>query len=168
MSRIRNQVIARAFREAGMIEQWGYGVQRMFRRAAALGLDEPHYVELPGRLRFIVPIRHGAILAGGLRSSQIDDPESVDSAPLSAPESLSGALSQGRAVDLLRVARSPVARVDLLGAIGLSNNTRNAARNIEPLVAAGLLAMSHPDRPRSSSQRYLTTDAGLEWLAEHE
>jgi predicted HTH transcriptional regulator len=151
-----------------MIEQWGYGVQRMFRRAAALGLDEPHYVELPGRLRFVVPTRHGAIMAGGLRSSQIE-PESVDSVLLSAPKSLSktlsGALSTQRVMELLAAARSPTSRVDLLATIGLSNNTRNAARNVEPLVEAGLLAMSHPDRPTSRSQRYLVTDAGMQWLA---
>ncbi|MDR1431864.1 MAG: AAA family ATPase, partial [Propionibacteriaceae bacterium] len=114
MSRIRNQIIARVFREAGMIEQWGYGVRRMFRRAAELGLGEPRYVELPGRLRFIVPTRHAAIMAGGLRSSQLDD-EPVDS----ASDALSNALSTERVSKLLQVARAPVPRVELLAAIGL-------------------------------------------------
>jgi predicted HTH transcriptional regulator len=168
MSRIRNQVIARAFREAGMIEQWGYGVQRMFRRAAALGLDEPHYVELPGRLRFIVPTRHGAILVGGLRSSQIEAADPVDSASEALSNALSNALSTERAGALLRAARSPASRAELLSAVGISNTTRNAAGNLEPLLSAGLLTMSDPDNPRRRGQRYLTTDVGLEWLAEHE
>jgi len=162
MSRIRNQVIARAFREAGVIEQWGYGVQRMFRRAAELGLDEPRYVELPGRLRFIVPTRHGVIMEGGLRSSQIAD-EPVDS----APDALSNAPSTERVFGLLWAARAPVSRAALLTAIGLGNDTRNASNNIEPLIAAGLLTRSDPDNPRRRGQRYLTTDAGLAWLAEH-
>ena len=41
VSRIRIQVITRVFHEAGMIEQWGYGVQRVFKRAAELSLPEP-------------------------------------------------------------------------------------------------------------------------------
>jgi predicted HTH transcriptional regulator len=168
MSRIRNQVIARAFREAGMIEQWGYGVQRMFRRAAELGLDEPSYVELPGRLRFIVPTRHAAIMTGGLRSSQLDE-EPVDSDSESLSKSLSKSLSTdgdpARIAQLLRAARAPISRADLLAAIGIGNESRNAARHIEPLIAAGWLTMSDPNNPRRRSQRYLTTNAGLEWLA---
>ncbi|MDR1188948.1 MAG: putative DNA binding domain-containing protein [Bifidobacteriaceae bacterium] len=166
MSRIRNQVIARAFRDAGMIEQWGYGVQRMFRRAAELGLDEPSYVELPGRLRFIVPTRHAAIMAGSPRSSQLSE-ETVDGASDALSNALSNALSTERAAALLRAARTPVSRADLLGAINLGNDSRNAANNIEPLIAAGLIAMTDPDNPRRRGQRYWTTDLGLAWAAEH-
>ncbi|MCL1841977.1 MAG: putative DNA binding domain-containing protein, partial [Propionibacteriaceae bacterium] len=70
VSRVRNRVIARVFREAGMIEQWGYGVQRMFRRAAELGLPEPSYVELPGRLRCVIPTMHAQIMAGGAPTAE--------------------------------------------------------------------------------------------------
>jgi predicted HTH transcriptional regulator len=37
ISKIRNPVIARVFRELNLIEQWGSGVPRMFREAAELG-----------------------------------------------------------------------------------------------------------------------------------
>jgi hypothetical protein len=32
VSRVRNRVLARVFKELGLIEQWGTGVQRMFRQ----------------------------------------------------------------------------------------------------------------------------------------
>jgi hypothetical protein len=34
------------------------------------GKAAPTYVELPGRLRLIIPTRRAEIMAGGLRSSQ--------------------------------------------------------------------------------------------------
>lgn len=40
-SRIRNPVIARVFKELGLIEQWGTGVRRIFAEAQELGLPEP-------------------------------------------------------------------------------------------------------------------------------
>ena len=40
LSKIRNHVIARVFRELNLIEQWGSGIPRMFREAEKLGLPE--------------------------------------------------------------------------------------------------------------------------------
>jgi predicted HTH transcriptional regulator len=160
MSRIRNQVIARAFREAGMIEQWGYGVQRMFRRAAELGLDEPSYVELPGRLRFIVPTRHAAIMAGAPQGHALAQLHSDSLSPQVSPQ------VSRRAVEVLTIAaKAPTTRADLLAALGMSNDSKNARRHLDPLLAVGLIAMTDPNSPRSPAQRYWTTDAGLAWLA---
>lgn len=55
VSRVRNRVLARVFKELGLIEQWGTGVQRMFGACAAAGLPEPELAELG--LRFRVTIR---------------------------------------------------------------------------------------------------------------
>lgn len=38
ISKIRNHVLARVFRELKLIEQWGSGVRRMFREAEEQGL----------------------------------------------------------------------------------------------------------------------------------
>jgi len=54
ISKIRNPVIARLFREMNLIEQWGTGVPRMFKQAQELGLPEPQILELGMRVRFIV------------------------------------------------------------------------------------------------------------------
>jgi hypothetical protein len=66
---------------------------------------------------------------------------------------------------LLLIARNPVSRADLLAAIKLGNDSRNAANNIEPLLTTGLMAMTDPENPRRRGQRYWTTDIGLKWLA---
>jgi len=56
VSRIRNPVIARMFRELDLIEQWGSGIPGIFRQAAADNLPEPTIEELAGRVRFTVPL----------------------------------------------------------------------------------------------------------------
>ena len=54
VSRLRNRVIARVFRELNLIEQWGSGVRRIFSQAQALGLREPLITEVGMRLRVTV------------------------------------------------------------------------------------------------------------------
>ena len=59
VSRVRNRVIARTFKELGLIEQWGTGVQRMVSACAAAGLPAPEFAE--AGLRFRVTLRTGRI-----------------------------------------------------------------------------------------------------------
>ena len=175
VSRIRNQVIARAFREAHMIEQWGYGVRRMYDRAAALGLPEPSYVELPGRLRFIVPTRHAQIM--------MENPEEVTKLPgevtktvTKIPNDVTKILDEvtklpdGVTKIHLRLLQALVGqtltRSELMGVIGVTDQSANVKRHLKPLISAGLVSMSSPDKPTSRSQRYGLTDAGRAFLGQ--
>ncbi len=51
ISRIRNPVIARVFRELGLTEQWGSGIKRIFESAAQQGLPEPLIEEIATGIR---------------------------------------------------------------------------------------------------------------------
>jgi predicted HTH transcriptional regulator len=51
VSRVRNRVIARVFKELGYVEQWGTGVRRMVAACVDAGLPEPEFAELGLRLR---------------------------------------------------------------------------------------------------------------------
>ena len=55
-------------------------------------------------------------------------------------------------------------RTDLLSRLGLSNETRNVRRHLEPLIDAGLVERTIPDKPTSRLQRYRITDAGRAYL----
>ena len=46
ISKIRNYVIARVFRELNLIEQWGSGMPRIFNEAKKLGLPDLEIVEI--------------------------------------------------------------------------------------------------------------------------
>lgn len=56
VSKIRNHVIARVFRELNLIEQWGSGIPRIIREAKELGLPELQIMEIGMRLRFTVTL----------------------------------------------------------------------------------------------------------------
>ena len=62
VSNLRNRVIARVFRELGLIEQWGSGVRRMFREASELGLPEPVIEEIGMHLRITVFIGQNRLM----------------------------------------------------------------------------------------------------------
>ena len=44
-SKLRNRVIGRVFKELGLIEQWGSGIQRMTQACVDAGLDAPSFEE---------------------------------------------------------------------------------------------------------------------------
>lgn len=54
VSRLRNRVIARTFKELGFIEQWGSGIQRMTTACTSAGLPSPEFVEIGLRFRVIL------------------------------------------------------------------------------------------------------------------
>src|SRR5262249_15392327 len=51
VSRPRNRVLARFFRELHIIEQWGSGVRRMTQACLAAGLPEPEFQEVATQFR---------------------------------------------------------------------------------------------------------------------
>jgi len=59
VSRLRNRVIGRVFKELGLIEQWGSGVQRMSAACLGAGLPAPEFAEMG--LRFRVTLRTVAV-----------------------------------------------------------------------------------------------------------
>jgi len=65
---------------------------------------------------------------------------------------------------ILNAAREPASRGQLQEAAGLSNRAHFLHRYLQPLLAQGWLEMTIPDKPRSSKQRYRTTQAGLKAL----
>ena len=51
VSRLRNRVIGRTFRELGLIEQWGSGIGRMFAVCIEAGLKPPRFEEIGTNFR---------------------------------------------------------------------------------------------------------------------
>ena len=50
---------------------------------------------------------------------------------------------------------------------GRSDRTKFRHQVLDPLIAAGLLEMTIPDKPRSSKQRYRLTERGRQYLKDH-
>lgn len=128
VSRIRNRVIARVFRELGYIEQWGSGIPRMTAACADAGLPPPKIEELGGRVRVT------------LQAIAIADPATDD-------------IDR----DILQHVRRSEAGLTTSAIARLIGRTTRATRpRLMALVAKGYLVEigSGPNDPR---RRYLTT-----------
>jgi ATP-dependent DNA helicase RecG len=67
---------------------------------------------------------------------------------------------------VLEASQDPQAIADLLSLCGRSDRTKFRDQVVRPLLEAGLLEMTIPDKPKSSRQRYRTTEAGKRILSE--
>lgn len=64
VSMLRNRVIGRVFLEAGMVEQWGSGVQRMTDECRSYGLQAPWFEELGFGFRVTIGLIPASKVAG--------------------------------------------------------------------------------------------------------
>jgi ATP-dependent DNA helicase RecG len=56
---------------------------------------------------------------------------------------------------------------DILSLVGRTSRTKFRHQVIDPMIAAGLLEMTHPNKARSRLQKFRTTDAGRARLAQN-
>ena len=57
VSKLRNRVMGRVFRELGFVEQWGSGAQRMMAACRESGLPPPRWEEIGTRLRVTLRLK---------------------------------------------------------------------------------------------------------------
>jgi len=148
VSKIRNPVIARVFRELSLMEQWGGGVRRIFTQAEEQKLPPPQIVELGMRVRFIVPL-----------ASPILTPSSQPEAQVGTKSALSR-----HQVGILHkcLTDSPIS--SLMEVAGRADRTKFRNQVLKPLLDAGLVEMTLPDKPNSRLQKYCLTPKGRAYL----
>lgn len=162
-SRLRNPSLARIFREAGIMEQWGTGVQRVFEQIAEAGLPEPRVEEVMDRLRFTVYVPSHAPEGPPAAGEYQGNAPSEQGASKSS-EQVSKMSEQAQAL-LSLASEGPRSRAELLAGIDLSDAYGNYKRHLLPLIEGGYLARTIPEKPNSQNQRYRVTDAGRKILA---
>jgi ATP-dependent DNA helicase RecG len=67
-------------------------------------------------------------------------------------------------IPLLEIANNPISIEMLMKVAGQTNRTRFRKSILRPLLEAGLIEMTIPDKPRSSKQKYRLTKTGRELL----
>ena len=154
VSRIRNRVIARVFRELDLIEQWGSGVPRMFKEAEALGLPQPAIIEIGMRVRFIV------YLAESLKiETQTHTTAEVESRLKSRLK------SQLAAKVLILLTKGEASKAEFALELGHKTVSRELHKQVKNLLELDYIEMTIPDKPRSSKQKYCLTAKGKDFLA---
>lgn len=109
ISKLRNRVIGRVFRELGLIEQWGSGITRMREACRAAGMADPLLEEVGTRFRV-------TLLSGRQREPEID---TLDSAALTALRGSGGLTTSEVAAAIGRTPRATRARLLKLIELGL-------------------------------------------------
>lgn len=158
ISKIRNRVIARIFREIGLIEQWGSGFRRILCDAEELGLPEPVMVEVGMRVRVTVFIhQHGE---GYHVSDRICAGSPVRSVTQSATRSTDPV---ERLLPLL--ADGEKSSKELRSGLSMTHRHNFRENYIHPALEAGFIEMTIPEKPSSRLQQYRLTDKGKAHLS---
>lgn len=142
---LRNSLIAETFHRAGAVEVWGRGTNRAIEECQRWGVEPPTFAEQNG---FLVVTFRAAIGLGAETRHQVG----TKLAP-----------SENQ-VQVLQASLTPQPIGDLQQVCGRTDRTKFRDQILRPLLDAGLLAMTIPDKPRSSKQQYRTTDAGRRLL----
>ena len=184
VSRLRNPALTRVFREGGIMEQWGTGIQRVFEQVAQAGLPEPTIEEVVDRVRVTIHVpshnpadagEHNESLNRGTKSpsrsiqslsrvTKSEHPVTKSSHQVESPSHEVRNPDDHRATVLSLLNDVEMTRTDLLSRLGRSNETRNVRRHLDPLIDAGLVERTIPYKPTSRLQRYRITDAGRTYL----
>ena len=143
VSKIRNHVIARVFRELNLIEQWGSGIPRIFREAEELGLPELQIMEIGMRLRFTVTLAER----------------------ITVQEATEQVTEQVRRI-LNCLKNEPLGARDVMQSLGLRHRPTFLYDYLQPAMDAGLVEMTQPESPKSPTQKYRLTAKGKAALIE--
>jgi ATP-dependent DNA helicase RecG len=146
--RYRNRRIGEFLKELRLTEGRSTGIPTIRRALAENGSPPARFSTDEGRTYFLVEIP--------IHPSFVPRP-TEDTGTRSGP---------GRdQVEILRECVTDASIVDLMAVAGRTNRTKFRDQVLRPLLDAGLIEMTVPDKPTSSKQRYRLTQAGLAALA---
>ena len=159
VSRVINPVIARVFKEMGLIEEWGSGYKRIKSACLNGGYPEPKWQELGVALRVTFYPHHEV---------------ANQNIPLSAKSGTKSALSRHQVENNMVLdeaskkltAYCTIARksIEMMHYMEWKDRTKFKRKFINPLLENGILRMTIPDQPNSSKQKYITTEFGVKLI----
>jgi len=142
--RYRNRRIGEFLKELDLTEGRSTGITKMLKAMAANGSPEPTFETDDERTYFLVrlPVHPRALLAPATDQVGTKSGPSRDQ------------------VELLQACAEPAALTELMRHAGRANRTKFRDQVLRPLMDAGLLEMTLPDKPTSRLQKYRLTTAG--------
>jgi ATP-dependent DNA helicase RecG len=146
-SKPTNPLIAEAFHRTGAVEIWGRGTNRVITMCKQHGTAEPIFEEREGFL--IVTFK--ASLVPGTQTQQVTG-------------QVSGQVTEQVTEQVLRFCQTPRKASEIRELLNLKHRETFTANYLRPLLEAGLLELTVPDKPRSRMQKYRITPTGLEVL----
>ena len=161
--RYRNRRIGEFLKELELTEGRSTGVPKIFRAMKANGSPPQQFESDEGRTHFIIrlPVHLGA--APGV-TGQVGTESGLSSDQVT-PQ-VTGQVT-GQVAKLLLALDREMSRGELQDALGLVHREHFTEAYLQPAIAAGLIEMTIPDKPRSSKQRYRLSAPGRDWRERH-
>lgn len=153
VSRLRNPVIARVFRELELIEEWGSGYKRIKEACAKGGYPEPVWEELGTVLR-VTFFPHPETV------SQLGSDLGTQLAPSWHPVHLTEKNLTNEEMQLLLFCTEPKQINEIMQKLNWSDRTKFRRKFLKPLLERNMIEMTIPEKPNSSKQSYVITLIG--------
>jgi len=150
--RYRNRRIGEFLKELEMTEGRSTGIPKNLKEMAANGSPAPLFETDDDRLSFVTRLpRHPLSFVPAADAGEVT-------------EGVAGEAT-GEVECLLRVVRAEMSRQEIQSALGLKSEAHFRRAYLKPALAAQVIEMTLPDKPRSRFQRYHLTTKGRQWLA---
>lgn len=159
----RNRRIGDFLKELHLTEGRGTGIPKIKRAMKLNGSPSPLF-ETDDELSYFLTTLHVHPLwlrprdINGTNDGDYDETNDRDN------DSNSYGNMSDRRLIILRYCLRPKKRREVMHKIHLYNNSRNYTRHIKPLIEAGLLSLTLPDKPQSHYQEYRTTPEGQQYI----
>ena len=154
-SRPWNPTIANVFYRAGIIERWGSGTLNIIDWLKANNIPTPSWEEQAGSIYVTfrpatLPEDHGGPGQNVLQ-------EITELGHMWAPSR--------HQVQIMNKCREDRTLLQLMEIAGRSDRTKFRRQVLNPLIEAGLIEKTIPDKPQSSKQKYRLSNKGVEFLS---
>ena len=143
-SEIRNRTLAPIFKDLKMIEAWGTGIQKMH-------IENEKYPEIELNIKEIDNAFQIQFIKEISKDIAMDDTMDV-------------AMDVTMDVEWLKKLKGEMNRAELQSVLKLKNDDHFRKAYLVPAMEAGLIEMTHPDKPRSVKQKYRLTSFGRKIL----
>lgn len=146
----RNPVIAKVFRLLGWADRSGSGIEKITKGWTSMGYDKPVFQDdkTVNMFEVIFPLTKK-----GKGTDQV--PHKYRTSTAQVPHKS----------NVLQFCVDPHSFREIMDHLGLKHRVYVLTEYIRPLVEEGLLALTIPDKPKSSRQKYVTTEKGRGSLA---
>jgi ATP-dependent DNA helicase RecG len=152
----RNPLLADLFLRIGYVERAGSGIARIRAAMAEAGLREPAFES-----NLFFTVRFPLVPGSAHERASLE----VKSGAKSGTKSGTKSQQMTQQASILQLCETPQSLVKLMASFDRSDRTKFRQSVIDPLIEAGWIARTVPDRPRSRFQQYVATPAGREQLA---
>lgn len=153
----KNPVIGAFFREIERADELGSGMRNMMKYGRKYGGDDPQLIE-GDIFRMIISVPEFSAKAdvtdGAHDTPEVTTEVTTEVAPKVTTE----------VMNMLKVLNRDMTRNEIMAALGLKNEKHFRQHYQQAGIAAGLIEMTIPDKPKSSKQKYRITTKGKKLL----